>query len=204
MADNTRPSVFTAALAVIKINNSPVGLMRNLRCQEQYQRGEVRGIGVINPSEAPVLSFTASFQASAMLIDLHKFGTASSNFLGRSARSAQALLSTLLMNETPISLDLFRKVPSKIDGQDPPAGGVVGGIVTGVKEERFGSIAAIYLNSQSFDVSENQISGTDISGIYLEPMILSVNPPTVSSGFTPATQDIKPGTELTASGAIGV
>ena len=39
--------VLTAPLALIKINGVTVGKIKNLRVQEQYQRGNVMGIGAL-------------------------------------------------------------------------------------------------------------------------------------------------------------
>ena len=43
--------VLIAPLAIIKIKGTVVGKIKNLRIQEQYQRGNVMGIGALISSE---------------------------------------------------------------------------------------------------------------------------------------------------------
>ena len=51
---------------------------------------------------------------------------------------------------------------------------ITNGIVTEATEENLFVIKNAFLTSNSFDIQEGQISGSDLSGEYLEP-ILSAN-----------------------------
>jgi hypothetical protein len=166
--DNTR--VLTAPLATIKIGGITVGKMKNIRISETYQRGDVKGIGSLISVEKPILAINCTFSASAFLIDITRFGNADNKLLRRtSGMSLQTFIDNILLVDSGVSIVLMRKV--KTAATAPAA---ANGILTSteVKDDTFLTIDNAFLDSHSFDISEGQISGQDISGTYLAPVML--------------------------------
>lgn len=154
-------NVLTAPLAIIKINGEAVGKIKNLRLQEQYTRGDVRGIGTLLSSEKPILSIQCSFTASAYTIDVTRLGSIINPFAIRGATTTDQFINTLLMTTNGVDIYVLKKASQLI----------VDGIVTQIKEESMFVIKNAFMTSQTFDLQEQQISGTDISGEYLEPIL---------------------------------
>jgi len=160
MADKT----LTAPLAIIETGGNAVGKIKTIRITENIQRGDVRGLGTLISKEKPVLGITCSFTASSYFIDLTKFGTVDNPFIKRKvAGSLMNFLDTLLLTDTLVNIHLYRKIEFS---RDPTTG-----IVTSTSKEPIGILTGVFMDSQSFDISEGQISGTDMTGTYLEPII---------------------------------
>jgi hypothetical protein len=70
---------------------------------------------------------------------------------------------TLLLTESGVNIHLYRKI---IEEQDQTTG-----VVTQVGKEKIGVIYNAFMDSQSFDITEGQISGSDMSGTYLDPIL---------------------------------
>lgn len=157
MVDN-KTKVFTAAMAVIKINGVASGFMRALTFTENIQRGEVKGISNLLLQEVPVTGVVCNFTADFFFISLKRPEIRA--FLQRDGGLDQ-IVDTLILGETPVQLDVYRKVATTI----------VNGIVTGLtpEGETIASIKDCYLNSQSWNIQDSAISGTNIGGVYLTP-----------------------------------
>ena len=56
--------VLTGAIAIIKVNGQPVGLMRSVRINESMRRVQVRGLGSVLPKEAPVVEWAGTISCS--------------------------------------------------------------------------------------------------------------------------------------------
>ena len=52
--------VLTGAIAIIKVNGQPVGLLRNVKINESTRRIPVRGLGSLLPKEAPVVEWAVT------------------------------------------------------------------------------------------------------------------------------------------------
>lgn len=170
MADN---KVLTAPLAIIKFTGTDgvatgaVGKLKNIRVSESFQRGDVKGIGALISSEKPIMAINCTFSASAFFIDLTKFGTEKNPFFAnRGSVSLSQFLDSLLFNEKTMSVYLYRPMSvlnttTGFHETDPD------------NQELVGTIKNVYLDSYNFDISEGAISGTDLSGTYLEPILLT-------------------------------
>lgn len=154
----------TAPLAVIMINNKKVGKIRNLTFTENIQRGEVQGIGSLTLEEVPAIAIRCQFQASSYTLDLKQLGTVTDPFLPQGITTAQQLANTLLLGETPVSIHVYRKTAGNISNN--------GVIVSEGSLQRVGIATDCYLDSKSFEISEGNISGKNLSGRYLTPMFM--------------------------------
>lgn len=156
--------VLTAPLAIIKIKGTVVGKIKNLRIQEQYQRGNVMGIGALISSEKPILGIQCTFSASSYVISVKKLGTIDNPFVIRGASTTDQFVNTVLLQDQGVDIYVMKK-GAKV---------ITNGIVTEATEENLFVIKNAFLTSNSFDIQEGQILGSDLSGEYLEP-ILSAN-----------------------------
>ena len=150
-------------MAVIKINGYASGYMRSLTFTENIQRGEVKGISNLALQEVPATGVMCSFSADFFFISLARPEVRA--FLMRD-QGLDAFINTLILGETPIQLDIYRKVASN----------VVNGVVLGITPEgkTIASIRDAYTNSQNVTISDSQVSGTSINGIYLTPVFTNI------------------------------
>lgn len=153
--------VLTAPLALIKIGGVTVGKIKNLRVQEQYQRGNVMGIGALISQEKPILGIQCSFTCSSYVVSIKKLGTIDNPFVLRGATTTEQFVNTVLTQDNGVDIYIMKK-GAKV---------ITNGIVTEASEENLFVIKNAFLTSQSFDVQEGQISGSDMSGEYLEPIL---------------------------------
>lgn len=159
----------TAPLAVIKTQDGTIiGKMRNIRVTENYRRGDVRGLGALTAQEKPVVAVDCSLTASFYTINIKKFGTLDSAKLGlnRSTGDVSAYANTLLLNEVPVNIYINKK--STVGAT------VVNGVVTFYGEEEFAVIRNFFIDSTSFDITEGNVSGTDLTGTYTEPILFAI------------------------------
>lgn len=163
MAQNNDTKVFTAAMAVIKINGYASGYMRSITFTENIQRGEVKGISHLNLQEIPPVGITCSLTADFFFINLARPELRA--FIMRD-QGLDALINTLILGEIPVQLDIYKKVAQT----------VVNGVVTSIVPEgkTIASIRDFYLNSQNVNISDSQISGSSISGAYLTPVFSNI------------------------------
>jgi hypothetical protein len=159
MGQDNNTKVFTAAMAVIKINGLTSGYMRSLTFTENIQRGEVKGISHLALQEVPPTGVMCSFSADFFFISLARPEVRA--FLMRD-QGLDAFINTLILGEIPVRLDIYRKVATN----------VVNGVVLGINPEgkTIASIRDAYTNSQNVSVNDSTISGTSVSGIYLNPV----------------------------------
>lgn len=153
--------VMTAPLAIIKIKGETVGKMKNIRVQEQYQRGSVRGLGSLLEKERPILAVACTFSADAYVVSTKKLGTIDNPFVLRGVQSTEQFVNTVLMQDLGVDIYIMKKNAKVIED----------GIVTEGGEEGFLTIRDAFMESQSFDVQENQIAGQSVSGSYLTPIL---------------------------------
>ncbi len=152
----------TAPLAIIEINKQAVGKIRNLRIQEQVQRGSVRGIGELLDVEKPIVGMQCTFNCSYALVELKKMGTIDHPFLVRGVDSAQQFVDTLLLQDQGVNIHVYRRTPKSISDT---------GVVTETGRGKIGVIYNAYMNSNSIDISDGQIAMSDLSGEYLTPIL---------------------------------
>lgn len=151
----------TAPRAIIKVDGKAVGLIRNLRTTETIQRGSVMGLGRLTKKEMPALSITCTWSCDQYLINLKDTGIPGLN--NREINSPEKYKDTLILAEIPIDIVVAKREASITDAN---------GIVTTAIDGDFATLKDVYLNSSSWDVTENQISAHNQSGEYLEPILL--------------------------------
>lgn len=159
-ADNGK--VLTAPLAIIKIKGVTVGKIKNIRVQEQYQRGDVKGIGALISQEKPILGIQCSFSCSSYVVSVSKLGTIDNPFVLRGATTTDQFVNTVLTQDNGVDIYIMKKGAKVVNAA---------GIVTEASEENMFVIKNVFLTSNSFDVQEGQIAGSDMSGEYLEPIL---------------------------------
>lgn len=152
----------TAPLAIIEIAGKAVGKIRNLRIQEQVQRGSVRGLGELLDVEKPIVGMQCTFNCSYALIELKKMGTIDHPFLVRGVESSQQFVDTLLLQDQGVNIHVYRRVPKTTSDS---------GVVTETGRDKVGVIYNAYMNSNSIDISDGQIAMSDLSGEYLTPIL---------------------------------
>jgi hypothetical protein len=161
--------VMTAPLAIIKtLDNIEIGKCKNIRVTESYTRADVRGLGKLTADEKPVTAFNGTFSAAFYTINMKKFGSIDSSKLGlnRNTGDVTTFVNTLILNETPFNICIYKKKALVTDATT--------GIVTSAGEEEFAIINNIFIDSNSFDISEGNVSGQDLSGTYTEPILFAV------------------------------
>lgn len=160
---------FTAPLAIIRAGDSgsAIGKIRNLRFQEQIQRANVQGLGVVTLQEVPATLINCNFSASTYAINLMKFGTIKDPFWPVEAANAEQLLNAILLGEQPVQLHVYRRKPARV-----PANFTVEELLQNneVAEDTIAIISDCYLTSREFEISEGQVAGKSISGVYLTPI----------------------------------
>lgn len=159
--------VFSAPLAIIEIGGQSIGYMKDLNFTENVQRAEVQGIGRLTLSEVPPISIRCSFTASSYLIDFNKLGTVPDPFWPVQAKNASEFANTMILGEVGVNIHLYSKIPDTTANTGTGNSGV---LVTSIKKFKMGIATNCFLDSRTFQVSENQIAGKNISGKYLEPI----------------------------------
>lgn len=161
------PKVFHGAIALIKVEGIVIGKMRSIQATENFARQEVRGLGTIFASEAPVTTWTGSLSCEFMSIDFTKEGIrkairrnlpniASRVFSGEPSFEDQLVLDS----DRGVQIDIFKKIEDLID-----ANGVIK-----PKATPYAVISRCLIESDSFNVSEGSIAGHSQSFKYLDPI----------------------------------
>jgi hypothetical protein len=152
----------TAPRAIIKVDGKAIGYIRNIRISETINRGMVMGLGRLTKRELPALSINCTWNCDFYLIDLNRTGVPGLN--KRNVASTDQYKDTLTLFERPVDIYIYKKeMESEEDG-----------VVTAVKDSEFAILKNVYINTESFDITENQISGQNQSGEYTEPVIFPV------------------------------
>lgn len=152
----------TAPRAIIKVGGKAIGLMRNIRVTETINRGMVMGLGRLTKRELPALSINCTWNCDFYLIDLNKTGIPGLN--SRRVQSTEQYKDTLTLFERPVDIYIYKK---EMDSEED-------GVVVSVTEGDFAVIRNVYLNTESFDITENQVSSQNQSGEYTEPIIFPI------------------------------
>lgn len=157
--------VMTAPLAIIKVGGVAIGKMKNIRVNEQIQRGNVQGIGELTPQELPALKWSGTLNAGFYSITFNNQDNLIKNALLRNVNNLQEFVDTVLLQENGIQIDIMKKVK---DYQDPNTG------IIYPQFELFSSIRSCFATKESFDISEGQISGRDVDFEYMNPILFPV------------------------------
>jgi len=154
------PRVLTAPLAIIRQEGIAIGKMRGLRGNENYQRGRVQGIGKTNADELPLLSFAGTLTCDFYAIDFRNSQIPKAVF--RSVQTNQGYFDTLLLQELGIQLDIYKKVRTD---------GATTGIPISIEEQPWAIITGLFIDGDSFDINEGQVSGRNQSFQFIDPII---------------------------------
>ena len=155
------PITFTAPKAYIKIGNQVAGYVRNLSWTENISRGNVRGIGSLVNQEVPALAIDCQFQVDQFFINLNR--PELKRMMNRYA-SASSFMNSLILGESSFDIVVFSKTIASSDATEK--------LVTSINEEgeTIVNLSPCFVNSQSFQLAEGQITGFNTSGIYLNPI----------------------------------
>ena len=162
--------VLTGSIAIIKVKGEVIGKMKDVRYQEQIRRVRVGGIGTIFASEQPPVEWDGTLNCDFMVIDLTKsqvpnsirrdFASARSQVLsGQESYEDQLVLGCCV---GAVQVDIFKKVCDTVtaDGKVVP------------KLQLIGTIPDCLIESDSFNVSESQISSRSQSFKCLTPIVI--------------------------------
>lgn len=152
-------NVMSSPLAIIKVNGVAVGKMKSIQCTETIRRQKVTGIGTLIASEYAALDYNCTLNCGFFMIDLRKEGFTGA--LNRRVQSVQEFEDTILLSNNGIQVDILRKVADTVT----PAGVII------PKLEVFASIRGCFINRESFDISEGQISGRNCDFDYTTPIL---------------------------------
>ena len=154
---------FTAPLAVVTDqNNKPIAKIRNLSIRETHQLGEVQGLGNLTKKELPKLAINCSGSFSFYNVDFNKSTIPKAN--QRNFNSMKAYLNHTLMLDGSV-IRIKRKQQSGIDPNTKHRSTT---LVT------FATIKNIYIEEDSFDLSEGQVSTKTQSFRYTEPILIGL------------------------------
>jgi hypothetical protein len=161
--------VLTGALAIIELNGQPIGKMKNVRVSENFSRGRVSGIGELTPQEIPALQWNGTLSCSFYSIDFASDGVAGidgapDKGITRVAGSLQEWVDHVLLQEDGVNISIFKKIEDAFD--------TTTGLIKSEKKE-FAKIEGLFLDRDSFDISENGISGRDQEFTYKNPIYIT-------------------------------
>jgi hypothetical protein len=159
MAEDKSTKVLTAPLAIIRIDGQESGFMRNIRVTENIQRAEVKGISNLYLREVPAVGVSCTFTCDFFFISLKRPEMRA--FIRRD-QGVDVFENTLTLAEKGIEVQLLRKkgIPSS-DGKT----------ITALDDpDTIALIVDAFPTSQGFDISENAVSGANMSFQYLTPI----------------------------------
>lgn len=152
----------TAPRAIIYANDTAIGYMKGIRITETINRASVQGVGRLSKREMPALGITCTWNCDFYMIDLNRTGVPGLN--KRNVQSVVQYEDTLMLFEQALDIHIYKK---EIGTEEE-------GVVTAVTEGDFAILKDVYISSESFDISENQISGQNQSGEYMDPIIFPI------------------------------
>jgi hypothetical protein len=154
-----KPKTFTAPMAIIQVKDPTgtfvtIGKMRSVRLTENINRGRVIGLGNLTAEEIPAVGYNCGLSCSAYTVDFKKALIAGS--IDRAFSNPQDFVDKVLLQEDGVSVQILRR-QRNADGT--------------VSTPVFLTINDLFMNSDSMDISEGQISGRDASFEYLTPVL---------------------------------
>ena len=93
---------------------------------------------------------------------LKKLGTIDNPFVVRGAKTKDQFLNTVLLQDNGVDIHIMKKGAKTIEN----------GIVIDTDEKDFLLVRNAFMDSQSFDIQESNISGSSLSGTYLDPVLI--------------------------------
>lgn len=156
-----RGNVYTAPKAYIKIDNEVAGYVRNLNFSENVQRANVQGLGSLTLQEAPAVVYMCRWSVSQYFIS---FNTPIMQKMLKKFGSIAEIKNSLVLGDIAFDITMYAKTVASEDANSK--------LVTEVDNtgNTIARLQGCLVNSQSFQLQEGGIAGTDINGIYLEPI----------------------------------
>lgn len=161
----------TGAIAVIKVNGQPVGLMRNVRVNESMRRVPVRGLGSLLPKEAPVVEWAGSVSCDFFEISFEKSGIPGAVRRDVGIGNAASQIATgnaqtnfeddLALNTQGVQLDIYKKLKDVLDGN----GLIVPKVVP------YAVVGRCLIEGDSINIDEGNVSGRNQTFMYLDPIV---------------------------------
>lgn len=162
--------VITGALALIRVRGAVVGLMKSVRCQENFRRVRVGGLGTILPQEYSITEWEGTLSCEFMEIDFTKSGIPDAikrdfaNIASQALVNGSSFEDQLILDSDGVQVDIFKKVKDVMDAR---------GIIK-AKLKPFAIVRGCLIESDSFDISEGSIGGHSQSFKYLSPITRSI------------------------------
>lgn len=166
--------VFVGAMAIIKVNGLPVGLMRNVRVSESIRRVPVRQLGSILAKEAAAVEHSGSVSCSFWEISYEKSGIkdAVRRDVGMGNAGSQIAVGNnqanfednIVLDQFGVTLDIYKKVQDAID---PVTKLIIPGIIP------YAIVNRCFLESDNINIDEGNVSGRDQSFVFLDPIIFN-------------------------------
>lgn len=166
MADN---NVMHGAIAIIKVDGKVIGKMKNIRVNENVRRQEVIGLGKVFAQEAPVVGWAGTLSCSSFLIDLKADGVPNAfrrkfvKVVSTGITGESSLQDQLVLDDVGVRVEIYKSIKGVVGADGVIAPDVV----------PFCVVENCLIESESFDVSEGQLSGKDQSFKYLTPYTLT-------------------------------
>lgn len=164
--------VYTAPLAIVRVNGlGPIGKIKDIRVNEQLQRGEVRGLGSLTPDELPALSWAGTISCDVYMIDFKSTGLEGKipdAFL-RNANTLQEWINSVILQQDGAVIDLYAKIPA-----NPTQAPMSGLILANQNDGLIAQVRGVFLDGEGFSISEGQIATRNQSFKYKYPIIFPV------------------------------
>jgi hypothetical protein len=162
--------VLSAPLAIIYLDGTPIGKMRDIQLNEQYTRANVTELGNIYNVEVPIVGTNFTFTASASVIDLRRIGDVK-NGLVVDINDTEEVAKALILGELGCTLEVYRLVKTDkkqlaLDSKYDPA---ATNLAANSQPELLVKVQNCFIESRSFQLSDGQVATQQISGRYLTP-----------------------------------
>lgn len=160
----SKPKVFSAPKAFIKIDNEVAGYCRNVNFSESIQRANVQGIGSLTYQEAPAVVYTCQWSVSQYFIS---FNTPVMRKLLKKFGTIAEIKNSLVLGDISFDITIYAKTIVSEDADSK--------LVTEVDNdgETIARLQGCLLNNVNFQIQEAGLAGSDVSGIYLEPISMA-------------------------------
>lgn len=159
--------VLHGSIGLIKVQGQVIGKMRSISCQENMQRQEVRGLGTILPSEAPVTMWSGTLSCEYMSVDFASEGIKNAirrylpNLASQVLNGSESFEDQLVLDsDRGVQVDIFKKIEDVIDAN----GNIKPKLVP------YAIVRNCLIESDSFNLSEGSLAGHSQSFKYLKPL----------------------------------
>jgi hypothetical protein len=152
--------VLHGAIAIVRVNGTPVGRMKDVRIQEAFQRSDVGGLGTIFTEEAPVTKFRGTLSCSFYEIDFKKSGI--NGAVRRDVQTKQEFQDQLTLAYDGVQVDIFKQIEDVIDPNTK---------LIKSKLTPYAIVKRCLIENDSVVITEGAAAGRDQSFQYLDPVI---------------------------------